>query len=353
MAAEVNLPVVGGVPKKALLIGGGAAALLVAVLFLKRKKAAAAPASTAGTASSGDPYPPDGTTGDPGDPNSTDPATGMTYGDEQAGTGTGGYQDTAQGPDYGATGYYDPNTGQWVYGNTGTGQAAATTNQAWAQDAISYLSGTGTDPGQLSAALGAYLAGQPVTPAQVSLIDEAIAAEGYPPQAGPNNYPPGINESGAGTGQGGTAGSTGGVTGSGTGSTGPVVTPPAPGGGSTGQGSGSGSGSSGGSSGSGSSWSGRVGMVTGVRVTDLGKTGVGFTWTGVPGSSAYVCLCKRGGSNGTVINGPFTVTSARCNFGGLQPGTAYTAFIWPSTGPDPGGPGSNQPHAEYPFKTPK
>src|SRR6266567_6403547 len=113
--AEVKLPLLGGVSRKALAIGGAASAAVVGLFWLrKRKGAAAAPAAAADTAG-------DGTTGT-GD--YTDP----------------GLQDTSQGPTYGATGYYDPNSGQWVYGNTGTGQAAATTNAQWAQNAIAYLS---------------------------------------------------------------------------------------------------------------------------------------------------------------------------------------------------------------------
>jgi hypothetical protein len=41
------------------------------------------------------------------------------------------------------------------------------------------------------------------------------------------------------------------------------------------------------------------------------------------------------------------------NFGNLKPGTHYTALIWPSDPADPGGPGSNQPHTELGFTTPK
>lgn len=186
--AEVKLPLVGGVSKKALAIGGIAAAATVGLFLLrKRKTAAAAPAAAAA------------------DPNAT---ASSDYIDP-------GLQDTTGGPTYGATGYTDPNTGQWVYGNTGTGQAAATTNAQWSQNAISYLSGSGTDTGALAQALGAYLQGQAVTTAQESLIDQAIAVEGYPPVAGASGYPPGIRTSDTGTGAGGSGGSGGGVTGSG------------------------------------------------------------------------------------------------------------------------------------------
>lgn len=206
--AEVKLPLVGGVSKKALLIGGSAAAALVAFLYLRKRKSG--PAADTGTGAA-DQYPPDGTVGDPSDPNSTDPATGMTYGDE--GGGSGDYSGLAD--QLAASGYTDPNTGQFVFGNTGTGQAAATTNAAWAQNAIAYLgSNVSVDTALLAAALGLYLAGSPLTADQASLVDQAIAVEGYPPTAGTGGYPPGIREAGT-PGQGGTGGSGGGVTGGG------------------------------------------------------------------------------------------------------------------------------------------
>lgn len=163
--ADVKLPLVGGVSKKALAIGGFASAGVVAFIWIRRRKtSAAAPAAAAAdTAGTGGDY--------------TDP----------------GLQDTALGPTYGATGYYDPNTGQFIYGNSGTGQAAAATNQEWAQLAEAYLTqNAGADPAAVSAALGKYLTGRPVDAAEESLIDQAIAAEGYPPQHGPGGDPPGI-----------------------------------------------------------------------------------------------------------------------------------------------------------------
>lgn len=190
--ADVSLPLVGGVSKKALAIGGLASAAVVAVIVIRRRSsassaAAGAPATDAsgqqvvGYDANGNPIYSDGSGGDYTDP---------------------GLQDTSFGPTFGATGYYDPNTGQWVYGNSGTGQAAATTNAQWAQLAEAYLTqNAGADPATLSAALGAYLAGQAVTAAQESLIDQAIAVEGYPPVAGPGGNPPGIRtQSGGGQG---------------------------------------------------------------------------------------------------------------------------------------------------------
>ncbi len=320
MAGEVNLPLVGGVSKKALGIGGVAAVAVVGLVYLRKRKSGSS-AATAATSGSGDPYPPDGTTGNPSDLNSTDPATGMTYGDEQAGYGDSGYQDTSMGPTYGSTGYYDPNTGQWVYGNSGTGQAAATTNQAWAQNAIAYLSNQGTDPTALSIALGAYLAGQPVTSDQVSLIDQAIAAEGYPPQAGPNNYPPGINESGTAS-QGGTGGSGGGVTGSG--------------------GSGSGDGSGGSTPPADSGGPVHAGPISNLQASRVTKTGFTVRWNPADHAARYRVQVTQ--INGKVVkDAKTTVTSLGVS--GLHPGWTYNVGVQAL----PGGPGNNI-HVALPSK---
>lgn len=101
--------------------------------------------------------------------------------------------------------------------------------------------------------------------------------------------------------------------------------------------------------------SGRLTPPLGLRLTVDGKTGVRVSWLPVPGATGYVALCKKGGNNGTPVNGPFNVGANQtfANFGGLQPGTAYTALIWPSSSTIEGGPTSNQPHSEYGFKTAK
>lgn len=309
--AEVKLPLVGGVSKKALAIGGGSAALLITVLLLRKKKTAAA--APAAGASSGDPYPPDGTTGNPGDPNSTDPATGMTYGDEQAGSGDSGYQDTSQG--YGAAGYTDPNTGQFIYGNSGTGQAAATTNAAWAQNAIAYLgTDVSVDSAALSTALGLYLAGQPLTSDQAALVDQAIAVEGYPPVSGAGGYPPGIRESGTAS-QGGTGGSGGGVTGSGS-DTGGDTGGPAPAAGGT-------------------TAPKAAGAISNLRTTKVTKNSFTAEWnkaTGATGGYRYIVDQLNGANvHEDVVHGTsVTVTN-------LHPGWTYNFGIQAL----PGGPGNN------------
>ena len=67
--AEVHLPVVGGVSKKALLIGGTAAAAVVALIYIRKRKSGAATSTAAAD------------TGAVTDP-TIDPATGLPYADE-------------------------------------------------------------------------------------------------------------------------------------------------------------------------------------------------------------------------------------------------------------------------------
>lgn len=84
---------------------------------------------------------------------------------------------------------YSSNSGQ---GNVGPG--TFTNNANWAQAAQSYLveNEPNADPGVIGAALGAYINGQPVTDAQRSIIEQAIAFEGAAPVVGTNGNPPGI-----------------------------------------------------------------------------------------------------------------------------------------------------------------
>lgn len=61
------------------------------------------------------------------------------------------------------------------------------TNAEWTQQAISYLSSIGFDPGAVATALGLYLARQPLTADQQAIVNDARAAIGDPPVGGP--YP--------------------------------------------------------------------------------------------------------------------------------------------------------------------
>jgi PASTA domain len=188
-----DLPIVGKVPKGWVIAVVGGSVVVGGYLWYRHKQNAVATSSTATTSSTaptgtgadttGDPYPPDGTYGNPEDPYSTDPETGMTYGDEQLYGGDSGYGL--------GSGYY-PGTGVTTTGTGGTpGPGSFTTNADWASYAEEQLQGV-VDPTSLSAALGVYLTGRPANDDQVSLIDQAIAIAGYPPVSGPGNNPPGI-----------------------------------------------------------------------------------------------------------------------------------------------------------------
>lgn len=184
--ADVKIPGVGEVPKTAALAGAG----IVVVLVIMHYKSAAG-GGTGGTSGAAGAYPPDGTTGNPADPNSIDPSTGLTYGSEGIGTGSapGAYGLSASGGAYSPG--YDYSSGSGASG--GSGGPPFTDNGAWSQYAETYLSGSvGLDAAHVSAALGAYLAGQQVTPAQKSIIDQAIGVAGNPPVTGPGGYPPSI-----------------------------------------------------------------------------------------------------------------------------------------------------------------
>lgn len=102
----------------------------------------------------------------------------------------------------GSSGGFYP-SGYYGYGTPIGGGVPNATNAQWAQAAINQLEGEGYNPQTVSAALGAYELGQPVTPAQVTIIQSAIGIEGYPPQEGPNGYPPAIHAQGTPGGGGG------------------------------------------------------------------------------------------------------------------------------------------------------
>jgi PASTA domain-containing protein len=192
-----KLPLVGDVPKGWVIgVGAVSAGVLGYAWYKHRSSSSSTTAASTPAAGTGDPYPPDGTTGDPSDPNSTDPATGLTYGDEQMGS---------YGYGYGGSGYAG-------YGGYGGGYPGATppppggggftTNGQWAQQAETDLGGIGVNQTTLAAALGKYLTGQTLDSDQQSLVDQAIALEGYPPVAGPGNYPPNMKTGGTGGGGG-------------------------------------------------------------------------------------------------------------------------------------------------------
>lgn len=187
---DVHVPGIGNVPRGGLIagmvlgVGGGL------YLWYKHKENASATTTT--------------------------PNTGYGYGN-QYGYGGYGYSNPAFNEPYisGEYGYggaygYGIGEGYGVGSSTPptTPVQLATTNAAWAQAAENYLVNTGDyDAATVAAALGVYIAGSTVSTAQQSIVEAAIAFEGYPPDAGPNGYPPSMKTSpstGQGTGATGT-----------------------------------------------------------------------------------------------------------------------------------------------------
>jgi PASTA domain len=130
-----------------------------------------------------------------------DPATGLTAGSPQdnaalaaqngSGYGIGGSYGSSVSGNGSIIGY--DNQGNPVYGNGGTsgtppGPGNYTSNAQWAQAFEQQVGSTGTDA--VAAALGKYLTGQPMTPDQVTTMQEAVAAQGYPPVSGLAGDPP-------------------------------------------------------------------------------------------------------------------------------------------------------------------
>lgn len=169
MAETFKLPGIGETKKTYVFAGLAVATIAAGVIYYRRKENAAA-STTAST-----------------DATSTeiDPATGYIYGSPddvsalqaQTAVGTG---------DGGGTADDTPTTD-----NSTT--AGLTTNAQWTQAAQNYLTDTvGLASGTVSSALGPYIAGEGVTDAQKSVIQQAIAGVGSPPQSGTNGFPPSI-----------------------------------------------------------------------------------------------------------------------------------------------------------------
>lgn len=83
---------------------------------------------------------------------------------------------------------YVANSGTDSYGtssgssSSGSSATLTTTNAEWASNAANYLDSVGGDPVAIQTALADYLAGQQLTSAQTTIVNQAIAAVGSPPQ---------------------------------------------------------------------------------------------------------------------------------------------------------------------------
>lgn len=310
--ADVKVPGVGTVPKKGVAAGLAVLALILGIAYYRHSKNKAAPAADMSQ-----------------DPNAIDPATGLTYGEEAAGiqSGTLAGAGTPFGDTSGIVGY--DAQGQPVYADqVGYGPAPSfVSNGAWSQAVQQYLvATTGADAGTVAAALGTYLAGQPLTDAQAQIVHSAIAFFGQPPQAGSNGYPPSLRLSGvSGTG-GGTTGTGGsGDSGGGAGGTSPP----------SGDGGGGGTGTGGGGGGSGGGGGGftPAGAISNLRVTGYSHTGVSFAWNPAPRATQGYAW----GISGHGITKKGTTTATHVSVSGLTKPGVYNFGIQAL----PGGPGNN------------
>jgi LysM repeat protein len=178
MAVDTKIPGLGHFNKKELYIGGAGIALVIGFALYRSHKNAAAAAAAAATAST------DSSTGSAG---AIDPTTGDVVGSPEDIAALEAQSSYANDTAYGYSSGEDYGSG------TGTAMTGVTSNAQWAQAAEQYLTQyADADPTAVSTALGAYVTGSLVTAAQVSIVEQAIAFEGYPPQSGSNGYPPSI-----------------------------------------------------------------------------------------------------------------------------------------------------------------
>lgn len=153
-------------PNKWWLIGGGVAVALVYYEY-KKARSVAPTATDTGVDNSG-----------------IDPATGVSYAEEDA-AGYTGASSAVTGSPYGSLGglSYNAATGQWQLANsptTGT-TGGSSTNSSWAQAATNYLVGEGFDTQATINAIGAYLNGAQLTQAQLNIVQAALGYQGTPP----------------------------------------------------------------------------------------------------------------------------------------------------------------------------
>lgn len=295
---SVNLPGLGKVPKKWFLIVGGGAVVTIAYVLYKRKSTAATTTTATDT----------GTAALAGQP-CTDPVTGESGIYDSTGACIVGSTAASQG------GYYSGYGAQGVSGTTppvpGTG--GFTTNGQWSQQAQADLANTGIDAAALAAALGAYLTGGTLTTAQQSLVDSAIADEGYPPVSGASGYPPAMHTSATG-GSGSVAGQ-------------PCTTASGAAGLTDASGVCQATSTGGGTGGT------TAGAISNLRVTGYDHTGVSFAWNSAPGATQGYAWKLTG--QGITRSG--TTTATHVSVTGLTKAGVYNFGIQAL----PGGPGNN------------
>lgn len=183
-----------GVKKEYVYAGVAVLGVLVVVVYMRSKSSAATTAATTVTDPAGNVCA------------ALSPTSGYCPGSSEdlAYQGTG--VDTTEGLDSASSvggqiiGY--DQYGNPIYSSSGantSGPGSFTNNASWAQAALTQLTDNdpNADAGTIEAALGVYTNGEPATPAQVSIIQQAIAFMGSPPVAGTDGYPPSIRDVGS------------------------------------------------------------------------------------------------------------------------------------------------------------
>src|SRR5215831_12826679 len=268
---NVTLP--GGLKIKknvAIILGLSGAGIAAYVLYQKRQ--ASADTSTAATG-----------TGD------IDPQTGFAYGspeDQQALAALSGQTlPTANNASFvggqiiGYDQFGNPiyGSGAGGFGGSGFGGPGGfSSNAQWTQAAESLMGSTGADA--IAAALGKYLLGTPLTEDQVTIVQQAIAAEGFPPVPGPDGFPPSFRT---------------------------AATPPPTGGGSA------------------------KNPVKGLSA-DARTTQIDVHWSALPGATKYLVKAYQGSR----VVQQQTVTGTTTTLHNLHANTSYRITVWgqPGTG---------------------
>lgn len=206
--ADVKVPGLGPVNKKALIIGGLVAAGALGYIWIRHRNASASSAASS--------------TGGASTSTGIDPQTGYPYGSPEDTSALAQLDGTSAGYGVGdQLDQIDPSTGE-TYGEelqqldsgsavgdttatTTTAGTTVTTNAEWDAAAISALEDAGyssADISTASAGLGRYLAKLPLNGRQATLVQIAVGLVGPPPVGGPYAITPAASSPGSGGGSG-------------------------------------------------------------------------------------------------------------------------------------------------------
>jgi hypothetical protein len=183
MAEAKTFDIAGHKVNRWVVYGTVGVATVGGVLYFRSKSSGTSSASTSASAT-------DPVTGLPySEDNTVDPLTGLTYLSEAEQYGSVAAAESAVAQGYSAGGYGGSGEGysgeaygQPTYNTPETGSEAYATNQEWAAAVQAALPGiTGDSQGDVATAVANYLAGLPLSTAQASDIQVALAEFGPPP----------------------------------------------------------------------------------------------------------------------------------------------------------------------------